>query len=115
MCPAIAIWRSISTPKKMQLVGLETTLIGGAGDNSNHDLPKVEDVVAADVRAKDSWATFCAAITMGNADMAKNQEMFNKDDPDYQVVSIAAARNLGILPIAFDAATQFQALTGAEE
>ena len=101
--------------EKTQLVGLETTLIGGAGDDSNRELPDVEDVVDADWHAKDSWATFCAAVAMGNEDMAKNQEKFNKDDPDYQVVSIAAARALGILPIAFDAASTFQALTGTDE
>lgn len=101
--------------EKTQLVGLETTLIGGAGDDSNRELPDVEEVVDAEVRAKDSWATFCAAVAMGNEDMAKNQEKFNKDDPDYQVVSIAAARALGILPIAFDSASTFQALTGKDE
>ena len=74
-----------------QLVGLETTLISGAGDDTTRDLPNVEDVVDAQWREKDSWATFCAAVAMGNEDLAKNKDKFNKDDADYQIVSIAAA------------------------
>jgi hypothetical protein len=98
-----------------QLVGLETTLIGGgAGDNSIREVPHATDVVDAEWRDKDSWATFCAAVEMGDADMAENKEKFNQDDPDYQVVSIAAARKMGILPIAFDSASQFQSVSSEE-
>jgi hypothetical protein len=100
---------------KTQLIGLETTLIGGAGDDGTCNLPGVEDVVGAECREKASWATFCAAVSMGNADLAKNKDRFNKDDVDYQVVSIAAARQMGILPIAFDSASEFKALSVGEE
>ena len=48
---------------------------------------------------------------MGNADLAENEDQFNKDDPDYQIVSIAAAQQMGILPIAFDSASQFKAVS----
>ncbi len=98
-----------------QLVGLETTLISGAGDSTTRDLPDGEEVVDATWREKDSWITFCAAVAMGNADMAANQDKFNKDDPDYQVVSIAAARRLGILPIACDTAVPFETTSAEEE
>jgi hypothetical protein len=98
-----------------QLVGLETTLIGGAGDDDTRDLPNVEDVVSPEQREKDSWATFCAAVAMGNEDLAKNKDTFNKDDADYQIVSIAAARKMGILPIAFDSASRFEAVSTSEE
>jgi len=95
--------------ERTKLVGLETTLIGGT-DEDTRELPDVEDVVTAEQRESDSWGTFCAAVAMGNADMAENNDKFNLDDPDYQVVSIAAARAMGILPIAFDSASQFQAV-----
>lgn len=98
-----------------QLIGLETTLIGGAGDDAPRDLPGVDDVVDAETREKGSWATFCAAVAMGNADMAENKDKFNQDDVDYQVVSIAAARQMGILPIAFDAASEFKALSASDK
>jgi hypothetical protein len=101
-----------------QLVGLETTLIGGgggAGDNPIRTVPHATDVVDSEWRDKDSWATFCAAVEMGDADLAENKEKFNQDDPDYQVVSIAAARKMGILPIAFDSASQFQSVSSADD
>ena len=101
--------------EKTQLVGLETTLISGAGGGGTRDVPHAEDVVDAEWRAKDSWNTFCAAVAMGDADLAKNQATFNGDDPDYQIVSIAAARQMGILPIAFDATTKFEAASTDEE
>jgi len=96
-------------------VGLETTLIGGAGDDGTGDLPNVKNVVGDEWRKKDSWLTFCAAVAVGNADMAENEDKFNKDDADYQVVSIAAARQLGILPIAFDSASKFEAVSSRGE
>ena len=65
-------------------------------------------MVDDDTRGKNSWGTFCAAVAMGNADIAENKDKFNQDDVNYQLVSIAAARQLGILPIAFDSATPFQ-------
>ncbi|MBX9788259.1 MAG: transglutaminase-like domain-containing protein [Pirellulales bacterium] len=88
---------------KTKLVGLETTLIGGTADDNQRDLPDADDIVDDDTRGKNSWGTFCAAVAMGNADLAENQDKFNQDDVDYQLVSIAAARELGILPIAFAA------------
>jgi len=100
---------------KTQLVGLETTLIGGAGDEGLAELPDAESVVDDEWQQTPSWHTFCSAVAMGNADLAENHDKFNLDDPDYQVVSVAAARQLGILPIAFDSASQFQALSPREE
>ena len=59
-------------------------------------------------RQQDSWGTFCAAIAMGNKDLAANKDKF--DDPadvNYQLVPIAAARQIGILPIAFGSDEEF--------
>jgi hypothetical protein len=39
---------------------------------------------------------------MGTADLEKNAENFQAaDNPNYQLINIAAARKLGILPLAF--------------
>jgi len=101
--------------EQTQLVGLETTLISGAGDDDTRELPDGVDVVDDQWRQTDSWNTFCAAVTMGNEDLAKNDAIFNGDDVDYQTVSIAAARRLGILPIAFDGAVKFEAVATEDE
>jgi hypothetical protein len=45
---------------------------------------------------------------MGSADLEKNQEQFDAEtDPDYQLIPIAAARKLGILPIAYQSGEAF--------
>lgn len=100
--------------EQTQLVGLETTLLGSTADDSTRDVADLTDVVDDEWRATNSWGTFCEAVAMGNADMAKNQELFGGDDVDYQLVSIAAARQLGILPIAYEASEQFHSVTDDE-
>ncbi len=99
-----------------QLVGLETTLIGSTpDDDASREIAGVADVVDATWRKQNSWATFCSAIAMGNDDLAANRDKFNDPvDPDYQLVPIAAARKLGILPIAFDSAEAFKSAAGNE-
>ena len=56
----------------------------------------------------DSYAVFSAAIAMGNADLAKNKEKFaDENEPDYCIMSVSAARKMGILPIGFKSNAQF--------
>jgi hypothetical protein len=102
--------------EQKHLVGLETTLIGSApDDDASREIRGATDVVDATIRKQDSWATFCSAIAMGNEDLAANKARFNDPvDPDYQLVPIAAARKLGILPIAFDSAEAFKSAAGDE-
>jgi hypothetical protein len=97
------------------MVGLETTLIGSESDDDTAEIEGTSDVVDEDCRKRNSWKTFCAAIVMGNQDLEENKDKFNKDNADYQTISIAAARKLGILPIACDTAEQFQAAETDEQ
>jgi hypothetical protein len=102
--------------EQTQLVALETTLIGSAGGDGPREIEGVDEVVDNEWQEKDSWATFCAAIAMGNQDIAEKKDKFgDKADADYQLVSIAAARKLGILPIAFDSQEKFEAATSTAE
>ncbi|MFM8657291.1 MAG: hypothetical protein ACKOD5_09200, partial [Chthoniobacterales bacterium] len=50
-------------------------------------------------RNEESWATFEAAIDTGSQALAEAEDKFGVDDTDYQLIDIAAARNLGVLPI----------------
>jgi len=95
--------------EQTMLIGLETTLIGSESDEETNELPGAEEIVDGEWLKKNSWHTFCAAIAMGTADMIENKDKFNKEDPDYQLVPIEAARARGILPIAFDASSTFKA------
>jgi hypothetical protein len=102
--------------KQEHLVALETTLIGSTSDESDPQIPGLPDVVDEESRKQNSWGTFCSAIVMGCEDFEKNRAKFNdKADADYQLISIAAARRIGILPIAFDSADKFQSSASSAE
>jgi hypothetical protein len=92
-----------------QFAGLETTLLGSAPEEA----AKINDfdgVGKEEWESRNSWKSFTAALAIGTADLAKNAEKFKKhDDPDYQIISVAAARRLGILPISFQGDKTFVA------
>jgi hypothetical protein len=95
--------------KKLEL--LETTLIGSAPDDETPKIAALKDVADKAWREKDSWKTFVGAIAMGREDYKKNLPKFkSEEDADYQLVNIAAARKMGILPIAFDGSSKFEAV-----
>lgn len=89
-----------------EFAALETTLLGSSPDEG----VKVEGLgdVPEEWESRKSWKSFTAALAIGTADLAKNAEKFKKhDDADYQIISVMAARKLGILPIAFQADREF--------
>ena len=91
-----------------KLVGLETTLIGASSDDCPREIKGAGEIVDEQQRQSDSWATFCAAVVIGNKDLAHNKAHFDAhNDANYQLVSIAKARRIGILPIAFDSSSEF--------
>ena len=84
-----------------QIAALETTLLGSAPENATK-IKELEDAVSEEWQNENSWKTFTAALAVGVQDLDKNAEKFKAaDEADYQLVSILAARKLGILPIAF--------------
>ena len=80
--------------------GLETTLIGSQSAEAPEDLPEV----LADLDSEEleiPHASFCLAVAVGNKTIAENQEGFDDDDdPVRQLISVDAARERGIRPIA---------------
>ena len=98
--------------KHEHLMGLETTLIGSEADGATTELPGVGCVVDDTRREANSWGTFCAAVVMGSQGLVDNKDKFNDPaDADYQLISIAAARRQGILPISFNSADRFESVT----
>jgi hypothetical protein len=92
-----------------EFAGLETTLIGSTVDEATK-LADMGEVVDASWADENSWKTFTAAIAMGSEDLRTNAEGFKADDdPDHQLISVAAARKLGILPIAYAAKEKLKA------
>ena len=86
-------------------VGLETTMMGAA-DLDAVDEKRLRSFLKFDPEEKrneESWATFEAALDTGTQALLEAAEKFD-EDPDYQLIDIAAARNLGILPISSNVA-----------
>jgi hypothetical protein len=85
-----------------EIAALETTLLGASLDGEPAAIEGVEDVVEPKWAKENSWRTFTGAMAIGGDDLQKNAEKFqDSEEPDYQLIPIAAARKLGILPIAF--------------
>jgi hypothetical protein len=82
------------------IIGLETTMLG------NNTLKPVSQIANLPQKTKlkefqASYKTFSNAVKTGNAALEENAEAFeSEDDPDVQLISIADARELGIMPIA---------------
>jgi hypothetical protein len=92
-----------------EFAALETTLLGSAPEGDAVTIDGIGDV-PEEWENRNSWKSFTAALAIGTADLAKNAEKFKKhDDADYQIISISAARKLGILPIAFQGDRAFVA------
>jgi hypothetical protein len=90
-----------------QIAALETTLISAQYEEAT-EVDGLDDAVDEDWQEQNSWKTFTAAIAMGNADLKKNAKQFKAEtDPDYQLIPVAAARKLGILPIAYESGEAF--------
>ena len=100
---------------KQHLIGLETTLLGSEGDEeSPATIEGVDGIVDEEWSNQPSWSTFRAAVAMGSEGLRENQAKFEAD-ADYQLIEIAAARRLGVLPIAFDQTEDFETAAADEE
>ncbi len=85
------------------MVGLETTMMGDA-DLPSVDAKRLRSFLKFDPEERkndESWTTFEAALDTGTQALVEASDKFDKD-PDYQLISIEAARNLGILPVSSD-------------
>jgi hypothetical protein len=91
-----------------ELAGIETTLLGASLSDEPAAIAGVDEVVGKEWLTQNSWRTFTAALAIGSEDLEKNSANFEAgEDPDYQIISILAARKLGILPIAFQSDSNF--------
>lgn len=86
---------------KETTIGIETTLMGEkdlrpSKDGKGPSLKKLEEH-----KNEESWASFQAAVDVGTEALEKNSEKFESDDLDYQLIDLARARAIGILPITY--------------
>jgi hypothetical protein len=94
-------------PDGKEWAGLETTLLGTPLGESP-DLIELNKIVAEPWDKERSWGTFRSAVAVGGKDLSDKKEKFaDPNDARHRVISIAAARQMGILPIAFDSSETF--------
>src|SRR5258708_28156652 len=93
-----------------ELVALDTTMIGSLVEDDALKVEGLEDIVGDESRDENSWKTFKAAIGIGDANLNQSADNFkDAKQPNYQLISVRAARKLGILPIAFQSNEKFVA------
>lgn len=92
---------SLGEGEDATLIGLETTMMGST-DLEEVDAKRLRSFLKFDPETKkneESWKTFEAAVDVGTSTIKENEDKFGGDDPDYQIIDLAAARTMGILPI----------------
>lgn len=82
---------------------LETTMMGSVKPVKSKRLRgagRVVDQAGGSIDEDESWNSFEAAVEEGNAQVEEAGDKFkNNDDPEYQVIDIQAAREMGVVPI----------------
>lgn len=82
------------------IIGLETTMLGNDELKPVNEIPNLpQKMKLKEFQA--SYRTFSNAVKTGNEALEENAEAFeNEEDPNVQMISIADAREFGIMPIA---------------
>lgn len=90
--------------EQKHLVALETTLIGVNNVEKFDVIENLAKAVDEKFHDETSWANFHAALAVGNNNLKENEDKFKSDkDPGFQLINIAAARLMGVLPIGYSA------------
>lgn len=86
--------------EKTKFLALETTLVGVEVDLPEEVDEILENSVDEDLRGDYSWPSFVQAIELGTKNLLASKEKFeDKSEADYNIIDIASARKVGVLPI----------------
>jgi hypothetical protein len=87
-------------PSGENMLGLETTAIGNDSLSPPDDLPDfLTEIETEDIETP--FASFTVALVAGTGNLMENADKFkSEEDPNTQLISVNAARKLGIRPIA---------------
>lgn len=84
------------------IVGIETTLMG---EKSIENVDRKKIPAFQKLKSKDqeeTWDSFQGAIATGTDRLEADADKFESDNLEYQIIDLAAARKMGILPIRFN-------------
>lgn len=96
--------------EKTQIMALETTLLGSTyeEDEEFDTCEVIEDAVDEDSRFDASWPSFASAIVTGSNSFEEVRDKFDdENESQYMLIDISAARDNGIVPIAFRGKEKF--------
>lgn len=90
----------LSQEEDGDILGLETTMLGETDLGEQGSAIEVPEGVKG-TKHETSFKVLAAALGQGTATLEEHAEaMANEESPDTQLISVAAARKLGIMPIA---------------
>lgn len=96
-------------PNRERQLAVETTLLGAELDESQVEVSELfEEAIPADMRYDDTFISFVAALETGTQALATALEAEEKgEEAAVQIVDLAAMRQQGVLPIAFQNTKEF--------
>jgi hypothetical protein len=87
---------------------IETTMLGADLEDEEIEVPAIiDEAIGEDLRDDRSFASFTGAINYATARLMTNLDKENEDRVETSIIDVAAARKLGVLPIAFQNGEEF--------
>jgi hypothetical protein len=87
---------------------IETTMLGADLEDEEIEVPAIiDEAIGEDLRDARSFASFTGAINYATSRLMTNIDKENKDAVETSIIDVAAARKLGVLPIAFQNGEEF--------
>ncbi|MBL8889844.1 MAG: hypothetical protein JNL67_07675 [Planctomycetaceae bacterium] len=96
--------------EKTKILAIETTLVGSELEEPEQISEVLLNAVDESLRGEYSWPSFVQALELGTGKWLESKDKFSDPaEPDYRIIDIAAARQLGVLPIPFRGNEEFLA------
>jgi hypothetical protein len=87
---------------------IETTMLGADLEDEEIDVPAIiDEAIGEDLRDERSFASFTGAVNYATSRLMTNLDNENEDRVETSIIDVAAARKLGVLPIAFQNGEEF--------
>jgi hypothetical protein len=87
---------------------IETTMLGADLEGEEIEVPAIiDEAIGEDLRDERSFASFTGAVNYATSRLMTNLNKENEDRVETSIIDVAAARKLGVLPIAFQNGEEF--------
>jgi hypothetical protein len=87
---------------------IETTMLGADLEDEEIEAPAIiDEAIGEDLRDARSFASFTGAMNYATSRLMTNLDKDNEDRVETSIIDVAAARKLGVLPIAFQNGEEF--------